>query len=765
MHHELRSLVAFAALLSAIPAQTTTFPSLVYATVPVAGVPSDLLLDLVVPNGQGPWPVVVWVHGGGWQGGSRLPIPGAATRLLTRGYAVASIDYRLSGAAIWPAQIHDCKAAVRYLRANAASFQLDPDRIGVMGSSAGGHLVAALATTGAVGAVRSGSFVVDLEGTVGPHLGTSSRVQCAVDQFGPTNMLLAGDLPTFDHDGANSPESLLIGGALQANPDRWATVDPASFVSPDDAPILAMHGTDDTTVPFHQSQLLLDAASAIGNDIAFFPVQGNGHGGPGFLAPDATAAMDAFLDRTLRNLPAVRVGVTASDASADESGDPALFVVSRSGSTSAELIVSLWLGGEVASDLDHAPVPLRCVIPAGQASVSVPFTPRDDVLVEGDERVELHLVPQPGYRVDHAASWAQATLFDDESGTGLPVVTIASLDASATEAAGNPGALRFVRTGATAASLVVAYEIAGTASNGTDYVALSGTVTIAAGSPGGLVVITPLQDTRREPGETVVLRVAAGTGHVRGAARTAHVVIADDDRVSLLPTVGVLGTEQVLGEPGDAGAFTLTRTGATTQALTVAFALTGTAQNGIDFAPVAASAVIPAGMPWVRIPLQVIDDGALEGRESVVLAIAPAAGYTVGAAAVQQLWIADDEAPTPAPSVVQLAVGPLAIGRIGTATIVGGEPNGLASLWLGFAPGYLPLPPFGIVQIDLATAGPFALSVLDSGGSVSLPLAIPAVPSLTGLASWWQALVSTAPNSGLVLTDVALRAVGGAGTF
>ena len=756
--------LAFGLLLSAASAQTS-FPGLVYATVQVAGAPQDLLLDLQVPAGPGPFPLVVWIHGGGWVGGSRLPLPGALTRLLPRGYAVASIDYRLSGTAIWPAQIQDCKAAIRFLRANAATWGLDPARIGVVGSSAGGHLVAALATMGGVGAVSVGTFTVDLEGTVGAHLGTSSRVQCAVDLFGPTTMLHAHDFPTFDHDAANSPESQLIGGALQQNPEKWTTVDPISFVTPDDAPILAMHGTDDTTVPFHQSHLLVDAVRANGGDISFYQVQDNGHGGPGFSTPEANAAIDAFLDRTLRDLPAVTVGITASDPTAGENGDQGTFVVARSGSTAAPLDVPLALVGTAVPSMDCDPIPQRITIPAGQSSIRVSFVPRDDGLIEGAELATLCVVAADTFRVDPAAASATVTLVDDEVASGVPVVTLVGLDPASTEAAGNPGAVRFVRSGATALPLTVAYEVAGSASSGVDCVALTGTVTIPAGSANALVIVAPIQDQAPEAGELVVIRLAAGSNYALGAVRSAHVVIADDDRAGVLPIVGVLGTEQNLGEPADGGAFTVTRTGATLQPLTVRLAVSGRATSGVDFTALPSTVVIPAGAAWVRVPVSVLDDPQVEGIENLVLSLVADPAYRIGRAALQELWIADDDAPPPPASGVDLAVSPLAVGVVGTATLTGGAPGGFGTVWIGLQPGYLPVAPFGVVLLEPSLAGPFASAILDGNGAAVMPLLMPATAALAGLPCWWQGFATTAASPFGGLSPLLARTLSGAGPY
>ena len=349
MHPRTLTLAAAAVLATLAGAQTwTPVPNLSYGTYTGSGgQPQNLLLDLYLPlAGAGPHPLVIWVHGGGWQGGSRFPAPSAATDLCALGYAVASIDYRLSGTAIWPAQIQDCRGAIRWLRAHAPQYNLDPERFGVWGSSAGGHLVAFLATSGGVASTTIGSVTVDLEGAVGGNLGESSRVQAVCDWFGPTDFLLMRDFPTFDHESATSPESSLLGAPIQTIPDRVATVNPITFVSPDDPPLLIMHGTIDATVPFNQSELLHAAARReAGIESVFYSVAGNGHGGPGFTSPTALGLIHQYFDALLLNPPATRVTVTSPDSAASENGDPGSFDVARTGDLSAALAVRVSWGG------------------------------------------------------------------------------------------------------------------------------------------------------------------------------------------------------------------------------------------------------------------------------------------------------------------------------------------------------------------------------------------------------------------------------------
>lgn len=245
-------------------------------------------LDLYLPKTRKddkPLPVVVFIHGGAWQAGDKRGGLGAVARLVESGeYTGVSIGYRLTGEAIWPAQIHDCKAAIRWLRANAKKYNLDPDKIGVTGTSAGGHLVAMLGTTG---------DVKELEGKLGEHLNESSRVTCVIDQFGPTDLLAMGG----SHNNPNSPESKLVGGAVQEKQKVAREASATTHVSKDDPPFLLLHGTNDNVVPFKQSELLHEALKKGGVDSVLIPVEGAGHG---FRTNEVAERIKQFFDKHLR---------------------------------------------------------------------------------------------------------------------------------------------------------------------------------------------------------------------------------------------------------------------------------------------------------------------------------------------------------------------------------------------------------------------------------------------------------------------------------
>jgi len=249
----------------------------------------DQQLDVYLPAGDGPFPTLIWVHGGGWQNGDKTSAR-PALEFLDEGYAVASLDYRLSGVATFPAQIQDCKAGLRFLRAHAAEYRLDPTRFCAMGSSAGGHLVALLGTSGG-----EASF------EVGDNLEQSSSVQAVVDYYGPTDLVAFVQTPGYEgHARPGSPESKLLGFPPQDRPEESAKANSITYVDPKDPPFLIFHGTQDPTVPPDQSRLLHEALDLAGvaNTLRF--LDGAKHGGPEFFAPEVVEEVRQFLSRHLR---------------------------------------------------------------------------------------------------------------------------------------------------------------------------------------------------------------------------------------------------------------------------------------------------------------------------------------------------------------------------------------------------------------------------------------------------------------------------------
>jgi acetyl esterase/lipase len=243
-------------------------------------------LDLHLPEkSENPAPLIIWIHGGGWQGGSKENCQPLRQDWIQRGYAIASINYRLSSHAIFPAQIEDCKAAIRWLRANASTYHIDPSRFGVWGSSAGGHLAALVGTTGDMKSLD-----------VGEHLDQSSRVQAVCDYFGPTDFKAFVTHPGYEkHASPTSPESLLLGGTVQEKPENATLANPITHVTPDDPPFLIVHGDQDPVVPHQQSELLYESLKTAGPSVHFHTILGAGHGN-GFNGPEILPMVRSFFD-------------------------------------------------------------------------------------------------------------------------------------------------------------------------------------------------------------------------------------------------------------------------------------------------------------------------------------------------------------------------------------------------------------------------------------------------------------------------------------
>jgi len=284
------------------PGGSSTFASVAptHADLAYATISSAQKLDIYLPTtGSGPFPLVIMVHGGGFMFGDKADGAGltGVDQLLAAGYAVASINYRLSGEVQYPAQIHDAKAAVRFLRANAATYNLNADKFGAWGASAGGNLVALLGTT---------CGVEELEGDLGNN-DQSSCVQAVVDWFGPIDFLKMQEQLTeagcsASTDDASSPESKLVGAAIQTVPEKVALTNPMNYITPDDAPFFIQNGTADCNIPPAQNKNLADALTAVigADNVTYSSLDGAGHGGSQFETEENIQLVISFLDKYLK---------------------------------------------------------------------------------------------------------------------------------------------------------------------------------------------------------------------------------------------------------------------------------------------------------------------------------------------------------------------------------------------------------------------------------------------------------------------------------
>jgi len=241
-------------------------------------------LDLYIPSGaSGPLPVAIWTGGSAWMADTgKNTAGGVALQLNPAGFAVAGVSIRSTSQVQFPGQLHDIKAAIRWLRANAAKYNLDPNRIAMMGDSSGGWTTAMAAMTG---------DVPELEGSVGTT-GVSSAVQASLAYYPPTDFLqmdawalkpcdpAVGMSPTraFCHAGADSPESRLVGCAIQSCPEKTQRANPIRYISRADAPIMIIHGGSNPLVPHAQGELLYQALNKACRDAVFISLPAAGHG-------------------------------------------------------------------------------------------------------------------------------------------------------------------------------------------------------------------------------------------------------------------------------------------------------------------------------------------------------------------------------------------------------------------------------------------------------------------------------------------------------
>jgi acetyl esterase/lipase len=248
-----------------------------------------LLLDIVRPKqlSEKPLPVIAYVHGGGWHAGSKEEKLGAPLMMAASGnYWGVSIEYRLSGVATWPAQLYDCKAAIRWIRAHAQRYHIDPEKIGVWGDSAGGHLVTLLGLT---------AGVKELEGNCGSPE-QSSRVTCVVAYCTPCDFLAI----TPANRNAYGPVSELLGGPIEEKTELAKAASPITYVSKDAAPILIVHGTADATVPLAQVESFYAAMKKVGADATFITILDGTHSVPPSGGPKLKKRVLAFFDKYLR---------------------------------------------------------------------------------------------------------------------------------------------------------------------------------------------------------------------------------------------------------------------------------------------------------------------------------------------------------------------------------------------------------------------------------------------------------------------------------
>jgi len=249
----------------------------------------ELKLRLFMPEGVKNPPLVVYIHGGGWRVGNYKNCP--VQWLAEEGYAVASVGYRLSQVAQFPAQMHDVKAGLRWLRAHAGEYGYNAGEVVVVGHSAGAQLAMLLGMA---------ADHKELEGTVGEHTDQPTRVAAVVEFFGPSDFLLRSTNQPEKTEPKSSPVHKLLGGSVEKNPDKAKLASPVFHVGPGDPPLLVIHGTKDTTVFYDQAGRIVEAYRKAGLEVEEVKVEGAGHGGKRFKQQDIKGKVLAFLAKYLK---------------------------------------------------------------------------------------------------------------------------------------------------------------------------------------------------------------------------------------------------------------------------------------------------------------------------------------------------------------------------------------------------------------------------------------------------------------------------------
>ncbi|MBD2569107.1 Calx-beta domain-containing protein [Anabaena lutea] len=345
------------------------------------------------------------------------------------------------------------------------------------------------------------------------------------------------------------------------------------------------------------------------------------------------------------------VTISATDANAAETiagqgANPGLFTLTRTGNIASSLKVNYTISGTATNGTDYQTLTNSITFAAGLSTAIINVTPSDDTVFEGNETVILNLASSANYTLGTAKT-ATVNIADNDK----PTITISATDASAAETltgqTANPGKFTLTRTGTTASSLTVNYTVAGTATNGTDYQTLTKIATFAAGSSTAIINLSPIDDAVYEGNETAIVTLASATSYILGTSKTGTVNLVDNDK----PTITISATdasaaETLTGQTANPGRLTLTRTGNKTAALTVSYTVAGTATNGTDYNTLTKTVTFAAGSATALIDVNVKDDTAIEGNETVIVTLASGTSYILGTAKAATVNLVDNDSST-----------------------------------------------------------------------------------------------------------------------
>ncbi len=394
---------------------------------------------------------------------------------------------------------------------------------------------------------------------------------------------------------------------------------------------------------------LLIPAGSRSAEIEIQPRAATNSAGSRFLSLTLTTGASAFASSTssaynleIYDSTAPRLTLVATDPQASSvTGDPGRFTVTRTGpNTNTPLTVGYSVGGSALHGSDYRALPGSVTIPAGQASADIVITPIPTLIGAPEKTIVLALATTDQFRVEGSPT-ATVNLSGDTR-----TLWVASTGANALEGGTDPGRFTLTRGGSTASALIISYTLSGTASNGTDYVDLSGTAIFPAGQASIDLFVNPKDDTVIEETESVTLTLVAPAGYAVSPVASATLLIRDNDGPTL-PSVTV-GAQSESGNESFAGgaSFRFERTGDNAAPLTVAYTIGGTATPGIDYTALPGIFTIPAGQIEAFLSFNLVNDTLAEGAETVVLTLTPnLSAYRVEGVGTATYLIGDDETP------------------------------------------------------------------------------------------------------------------------
>ena len=430
------------------------------------------------------------------------------------------------------------------------------------------------------------------------------------------------------------------------------------------------------------------------------------------LSPNTTHTL------TLTDNDAVTLSIAATDANAAEPTDPGLFTITRSGSTASAVTVNLTRFGSATNGTDYQSIPTTATIGVGQTQTTLAVIPIDDLVRENNETISLGIA-SGSYQIGSPSS-ATVTLTDDE-----PLLSITASDASADES-GDPASFTLTRSGVISNSLSVNVTLAGTATSGTDYAAITVPVEMAPGIASVVLDVLPLNDSIPEPSETVTATLTPGAYGISGLS-SASVTLTDDE-----PFVSLVASDPSAREGSDQGLFTLSRTGSLAADLVVHFTLSGTAANGSDYSSISSPVTIPSGQGSVVIPITTLDDNTQEGYETVTLTLTAQPTYTLTSATSASVSIQDDDVNNPpvitvaAPSATNVMLASSAVGLWIEATVEDdGLPASLTTSWSTLSTSNTGIATFenstsATTGVRFSTNGTYALRLTASDGALTV---------------------------------------------